>query len=137
MWPLLGSSLLSATQTNLVKITLKPVIRHGDFARWNLLRQSDGSLIVLDWEWGVASGMPGIDLVHFFAQDARLVKRLTPHAVVRSVEQSLGRGDCQDYLAATGWQGEARVVILAGMAFTVGAKQQANEAVLAALLETW
>jgi len=116
------------------RFQLRPVIRHGDFARWNLIRTAQGGLMVLDWEWGEACGMPGIDLVHFFAQDARLVKRLPPVAVIRSVAQSLQRDDCRNYLEATGWQGDVRATILASIAFTVGTGQQANEEVLAALL---
>ena len=119
----------------LSRFQLRPVIRHGDFARWNLLRTDRGDLMVLDWEWAVASGMPGIDLIHFFAQEARLVKRQTPMAVIRSVERSLQRDDCRNYLAATGWQGDARAAILASIAFTGGSGQQSNGEVLAALLD--
>jgi hypothetical protein len=70
---------------------LKPAVRHGDFARWNLLQKKDGSIMVLDWEWSTPCGMPGIDLVHLFAQDARLVEKLSANAVVQSRMPSLPR----------------------------------------------
>jgi hypothetical protein len=138
-WPAIESALSSYEQgpnilQKLSQKELRPVIRHGDFARWNLLRLTSGDLMVLDWEWGISSGLPGIDLVHFFAQDARLVQQLPPAEVVRSVEQSLDRPDCRQYLEKTGWDGEINLAILASIAFTVGAKQQANEEVLGAAL---
>ena len=119
----------------LSRMRLQPVVRHGDFARWNLLRTTNGGLMVLDWEWGQANGMPGIDLVHYFAQDARLVQRLNPAGVVQSVMKSLERPDCIKYLNATGWNGDIASAMIASIAYTVGAKQQANEEILAALLD--
>ena len=113
---------------------LRPCVRHGDFARWNLLRMGDGRLMALDWEWGCPRGMAGLDLVHFFAQDARLVQRLNPPEVIRSVEQSFRAPACRRHLDRAGWQGDTRSAVTAGIALTVGARQQANEEVLAALL---
>ncbi len=118
----------------LTSFRLKPAVCHGDFARWNLVKQLDGNLVVLDWEWGRADGMPGLDLVHYFAQDARLVSRLKPSDVVRSVRSALTRRECRDYLESTGWIGDVDHAILASIAYTVGTKQQANEEVLNALL---
>jgi len=114
---------------------LRPVIRHGDFARWNLLQRKDGTLIAVDWEWGHPAGMPGIDLVHVFAQDARLVFQLAPDAVVRAVEMNLKLPRCQKYLDTCGWGSDIRDVILASIAFTVGTRQQENERVLEAALD--
>jgi hypothetical protein len=113
---------------------LRPVIRHGDFARWNLLELKNGSLIAVDWEWGHPVGMPGIDLVHVFAQDARLVFHLAPDAVVRAVESKLNAPRCLQYLESCGWGSDARDVIIASIAFTVGTKQQENEKVLESAL---
>lgn len=113
---------------------LRPVIRHGDFARWNLLRRKDGTLVAIDWEWGHPEGMPGIDLVHLFAQDARLVQRLAPDAVVRAVEHELSATRCRQYLQSVGWEDAVRDVIVASIAFTVGTKQQDNERVLEEIL---
>ena len=119
----------------LSKLTLKPAVRHGDFARWNLLRTSDGKLIALDWEWGQAMGMPGLDLVHFFAQDARLVERLPPMEVVKATLRALEIPACSRYLENSGWSDNHALAIVASIAFTVGSHQQANEKVLRAAVK--
>jgi aminoglycoside phosphotransferase (APT) family kinase protein len=113
------------------------VVRHGDFARWNLLQTKDGSIMVLDWEWSTPCGMPGIDLVHLFAQDARLVEKLSANAVIQSTIHALQAQDCQAYLEKTGWGRDYKSAMLASIAFTVGAKQQANEEVLLSLINDW
>lgn len=137
-WPTIEHTLSSENGRNalesLANLKLVPTIRHGDFARWNLLRTSDGKLTALDWEWGVARGMPGIDLVHFFAQDARLVRKLSPSAVVSSVLKSLEDPHCAEYLERTGWGGEARLALLVSLAYTFGTGQQANGEILDAAL---
>jgi glycosyltransferase involved in cell wall biosynthesis len=108
----------------LSKKSLRPVICHGDFARWNLLKQTDGSLMVLDWEWGNTHGMPGLDLVHYFAQDARLVRQLDSANALRVVEASLSLPKAKAYLAQTGWTGNPITPILAWAAFKHGARHQ-------------
>ena len=112
------------------KMQLKPVIRHGDFARWNLLQQSDGELIVLDWEWGHERGMPGIDLVHYFLQDARLVKRLTATAAIAATLGELNLPACRSYMNETGWSGDSLLAIIACLAYKQGAGHQENSEVL-------
>ena len=103
---------------------LRPVIAHGDFARWNLLHKANGPLIVLDWEWGNTHGMPGLDLVHYFAQDARLVRQLDSAKALRVVEASLSLPKAKAYLAQTGWTGNPITPILAWAAFKHGARHQ-------------
>jgi hypothetical protein len=132
-----GHSKASTVIKHLSQMQLRPSVRHGDFARWNLLRTGAGKIIVLDWEWSTPCGMPGIDMVHLFAQDARLVDRLSAAKVVQSVERSLQNPKCRAYLQQTGWGNDAKAVIIASIAFTVGTKQQANEEVLETLLNDW
>ena len=105
---------------------LTPVICHGDFARWNLLRKTDGGLVVLDWEWGHPDGMPGIDLVHYFLQDARLVERLSPQDAIRKTCSILESPACRDYLDRTGWGGDSLLPIIASLAYKQGAGHQEN-----------
>jgi hypothetical protein len=141
-WPLIQHALsrhlkAAAVTKHLSQLQLRPAVRHGDFARWNLLQTSDGNIMVLDWEWSTPCGMPGIDLVHLFAQDARLVNRLPAAEVVQSVQRSLQTPEYRAYLQKTGWGTDVASAIVASIAFTVGAKQQANEEVLEAALHAW
>jgi hypothetical protein len=105
---------------------LTPVICHGDFARWNLLRKADGGLVVLDWEWGHSGGLPGIDLVHYFLQDARLVERLSPADAIRKTCLILESPACRVYLDKTGWSGDPLLPIIASLAYKQGAGHQEN-----------
>jgi len=121
----------------LLACRLAPCLRHGDYARWNLVATRNEGLLALDWEWGCVDGMPGLDLVHLFAQDARLVRRLAPSGVVRAVLHALSAPECVRYLEKTGWGGNAKLPFLASLAYTTGKGQQANELVLNALLQNW
>ncbi len=116
----------------LAQETLRPVIRHGDFARWNLLHQEDDRLMVLDWEWGHEEGMPGLDLVHYFLQDARLVNRLSSEDAIRRTVTNLESSPCGEYLCKTGWSGTPLLTIIASLAFKQGAGHQENTEVLRA-----
>jgi hypothetical protein len=141
-WPMIQHALsrhpkAAAVTQHLSQMKLRPAMRHGDFARWNLLQTSDGNIMVLDWEWSTPCSIPGIDLVHLFAQDARLVNRLPEAEVVQSVQRSLQAPECRAYLQKTGWGNDSEAAIIASIAFTVGAKQQANEGVLEAALHAW
>jgi len=114
------------------KMQLKPVICHGDFARWNLLRKSDGELMVLDWEWGHKLGMPGIDLIHYFLQDDRLVRRLPAADAIAATLRVLNQPPCRNYLDDTGWTGDPLMAIIACLAYKQGAGHQENVEVLRA-----
>lgn len=114
---------------------LNPVIRHGDFTRWNLLRHNEENTTVIDWEWAHSEGMPGIDLVHYLLQDARLVQRRCPYAAIRSTVDRLKSPACRDYLAKTGWKGDPVLPVIACLAFKQGARHQENREYLAAALE--
>ena len=114
----------------IAKMQLKPVICHGDFARWNLLQQADGELIVFDWEWGHAPGMPGIDLIHYFLQDARLVRRLAAADAIAATLRDLNQPACRGYLNETGWTADPLLAIIACLAYKQGAGHQENGDVL-------
>lgn len=109
---------------------LQPVIRHGDFARWNLLKQADGSLLALDWEWGHSAGMPGLDLIHYFLQDARLVKRLKPAESIEQTMDCLKNTSTSRYLHQTGWATQLLLCIITSLAYKQGSGHQDNAFVL-------
>ncbi len=113
---------------------LTPVICHGDFARWNILRRPDGSLVLLDWEWGHRDGLPGIDLVHYFLQDARLVMRLSSNGAIQWTQAALSRPSCCEYLRRTGWGDDLLLPMIASLAYKQGAGHQDNQAVLETLV---
>jgi hypothetical protein len=129
-----GSRAGSMVLERLSRLQLVPVIRHGDFARWNLRRQADGSLVVLDWEWGHASGMPGIDLVHYFLQDARLVRKKPPTQAINETIHALKAPTCADYLERTGWGDDPLLPIIACLAWKQGAGHQENAEILDVML---
>lgn len=136
-WPaiesaLSGSAAGSRVLEKLTKERLTPVICHGDFTRWNLRQRTSGSLVVLDWEWGHRHGMPGIDLVHYFLQDDRLVRRLPPKEAIAATLRNLQRPECAAYLARTGWSGDPLLPIIASLAYKQGAGHQENAEVLQA-----
>jgi hypothetical protein len=116
---------------------LVPVLRHGDFARWNLLRTSGGGWIALDWEWGLEGGMPGLDLVHFHGQEARLVKGLPGDRAIDAIADQLGQPAARAYLGRTGWAGNPLAPALACLAFKQGAGHQDNREALEACLKAY
>jgi hypothetical protein len=111
---------------------LRPVICHGDFARWNLRKSANGDIVVLDWEWSHSDGIPGIDLVHYFLQDARLVDRLSTDASLDRTCSILKSRGCSDYLAATGWKGDPILTVIASLAYKQGEEHQENGEILQA-----
>ncbi|MES2659827.1 MAG: phosphotransferase [Verrucomicrobiota bacterium] len=139
-WPdiesaLSGSDAGSHRLKQLAGECLRPVVCHGDFARWNLLRKPDGKLVVLDWEWGHQGGLPGVDLVHYILQDARLVKRMTPGDAILATRDALDSPACRSYLKTTGWSNDPLLTILACLAYKQGAGHQDNLKMLAAGLQ--
>jgi hypothetical protein len=141
-WPSIEGALSSSrvgpdVAVKLAENRLRPVRCHGDFARWNLLRQADGTITVLDWEWGRPEGLPGIDLVHYFAQDARLVRRLPPSEAIEVLLADLSRTRCRQYLEKAGWTGTLIEPIIACLAYKEGSGEQGSRDVLDAALARW
>lgn len=114
----------------LSKQMLVPTLRHGDFARWNLLRKADRSLVVLDWEWGRTNGMSGLDLVHFFLQEERLVNQLTHEQAMVATIAKLGLESCENHMRRCGWQGSMILPLIASLAWKQGAGHQDNHEIL-------
>ncbi len=134
-WESIGNALSAvhapeALIRSLFGVALRGVICHGDFARWNLRKQRDGKLIVLDWEWGHRDGMPGIDLVHYFLQDMRLVRRMPPEEAIQAALRELRRPECAAYLTKTGWADDPLRPVIACLAYKQGAGHQENREIL-------
>lgn len=134
-WPSIDRALNSFQEGNAIidvldSIKLRPAVRHGDFARWNLLRNPDGSISAIDWEWGHPEGMPGLDLVHYFLQDARLVNRLPGSQAIEAAAIQLRTAECSRHLADSGWPADPLLPIIASLAYKQGAGHQENTEIL-------
>lgn len=54
------------------------VVRHGDFAPWNVFQDKSGILRAIDWEYGTLEGFPHLDHAYFVLQVGRLMNRWSP-----------------------------------------------------------
>ena len=54
------------------------VLTHGDLAPWNVLRDAQGRLMLIDWEYASQAGLPYIDLAYYVLQVGSLVRRWAP-----------------------------------------------------------
>jgi hypothetical protein len=81
--------------------------------------------------------MPGIDLVHYFLQDARLVERLAPVDAIAKTCGLLNSPGCAAYLHKAGWSGNALLPIIASLAWKQGAGHQENAEVLEAAVSVF
>lgn len=102
----------------LKNLSIKPSIRHGDFAPWNLIKDQTGKVLALDWEWGVARGVSGFDVVHFLAQEMRLVQGLSANEIVRSLKMTLKTEPYARYLKVAAWGDFHDELITAAVAFS-------------------
>lgn len=59
------------------------VIQHGDFAPWNLLKDLDGVVRAIDWEYGTLEGFPYLDLIYYLLQTSALIHRHSPLEAAR------------------------------------------------------
>lgn len=81
---------------------VRRALLHGDFAVWNL-REVDGNLCALDWEWAQENGIAGVDLAHGLRQEAYMVRKLSPGKAIAWMLDQANSPTWQPYLKATGW----------------------------------
>ncbi len=62
---------------------------HGDLAPWNLVREADGRLVVLDFEHARWGSDPGFDLCHFLVQSGALLGAGSPEEVLADLGRSV------------------------------------------------
>ena len=111
-------------------LSVKPSIRHGDFAPWNLIQDQTGRVLALDWEWGVPRGVSGFDVIHFLTQEMKLVQRLTPEEIRSAVDAKLQTEPFAGYLEAAGWAGSLDDLFLAAVAFGASSGLDGSEELL-------
>jgi hypothetical protein len=68
--PLVGDDALTRAKATLASLGDLPVVaEQRDFSPWNVF-EGDAGLVVLDWESGVADGIPALDLIYFITHAA-------------------------------------------------------------------
>ena len=107
------SEQLSVSKSEVLsRVVLRKTLRHGDFAPWNVLREGDGNIHVIDWEMAECEdGVPGWDLVHFLTQEALLIRNLAENEALRWVYKQLETQEASDFLNDAGW-GDQRELLL-------------------------
>ena len=86
-------------------LRLRPSLRHGDFAPWNLLKNPSGTWVAVDWEEGCAEDAPGLDLVHDLLQEAFLIRRAPFGKAAVNILKTLRQPLVAHYLSTCGWSG--------------------------------
>lgn len=106
-WP--GASALQAQKAS--QIQLRPCLRHGDFAPWNLLQKPDRTWVAVDWEEGTPEDAPGLDLIHDLLQREFLIRRSSFPKARERVFRALRHPAYSEYLAACGWLGQEPLLL--------------------------
>lgn len=115
-----------------------PVLRHGDFAPWNIRVDRSGQWSVFDWERGRQFGVPGWDWFHYVVQTAILVERRSPPGLVRQLDRLLASAAFQAYAARTGLTAISRELLRAYLAYAVAVHRPAEGLTeLRGLLAAW
>lgn len=103
----------NAQLETLKRMNLSTALRHGDFAPWNVLRETGGQLKVIDWEMAEPkNGVPGWDLAHLLLQEALLVKKLDHVTALDWVLAQLASPEVTRYLKISGWGEEKELLLL-------------------------
>jgi hypothetical protein len=110
---------LRQVRRRLEGVSFHPVLYHGDFAPWNVKVASDGSWQVLDWERGERVGMPCWDWFHWEVQVGLLVRRLSPEAHARRVDERMSREPFRDYADRAGVAEVVRELFLAYLLYSM------------------
>ncbi len=87
-------------------------IEHGDFAPWNIRRNRNGGLFVLDWEHSRLDGLPWFDALHFQFQMAALVRRKSAEGTLDDLRVAFELPEGRSYGAAVGqWPDAPRAFV--------------------------
>lgn len=92
--PVAPSGLLAATRARLATLDSLPLVcEQRDFSPWNVLVDSEGELVVLDWESAEPQGLPLLDLIYFltylaFFLDGAMASGRTRQAYRASLDPS-------------------------------------------------
>lgn len=98
--PVIDDAQLARTREILGGLGALPVVcEQRDFSPWNIF-ESDGGIVVLDWESGEPRGLPALDLIYFATHSAYYLKRawitgryVEAHRAAWSRKTALGRAN--------------------------------------------
>lgn len=96
---------------------LRPTLRHGDFAPWNLLKNKTGQWVAVDWEDGHPEDAPGLDLIHDLVQEEFLIRKSPFRAAKIRMLQTLKSQPAASYLRASGWSGHEPLLLQWAVAY--------------------
>lgn len=122
---------------------IHPALWHGDLAPWNIRVSPAGdSMVVLDWERGQRTGLPGWDWFHYVLQPAILVGRQSAPALCRVAQQLLATDSFVAYAQRAGMAGLERELLLAYLLYGVEVLQpgqggEPTRRLLLALSQRW
>ena len=114
--------------------SVHPVIWHGDLAPWNIRESASGEWLVFDWEASETAGVPGWNWIHYVVSSAVLIDRLSPRALLGSVNRLLRSEPFRVYMARAGAAGIEREVTLAYLLYRKHVRQPMERAEQIALL---
>lgn len=99
---------------NLRGCSVHPVLWHGDLAPWNIrLNPRTGRCVVLDWERGQLTGVPGWDWFHYEIQTGILARKLSPEKLRTRLERLLASNSFTAYAQRCGIENQTRRLVLA------------------------
>lgn len=75
---------------------------HGDFTPWNIRKNKEGKLFVLDWEHSLEQGLPWMDALHFAYQFHDLVLRVSARKLLPAMRSVFDHPDAPVYAEKTG-----------------------------------
>lgn len=96
-------SLPMRLQSELGELRIQKAMIHGDFAPWNL-RNDEGGVVAIDWEWMNEDGIGGLDLIHGLIAEARLVRGFAAMSLLHYLEEQARKPHVQTYLSQCGWK---------------------------------
>jgi len=105
-------------------LRLRPCLRHGDFAPWNLLPCHNRGLKVVDWESGHREDVPGFDLAHYLLQEEFLVHRSAFPVAQGRILERMHTPLAAEYLTASGWAGAEDILWELALAFESSTRKE-------------
>lgn len=93
-----GERVFEVLYNRIKEVLVQPVVYHGDLVPWNIRAENDSDeWVVIDWERGEETGVPGWDWFHFEVQKAILVDKASAGSIMERIRQLLASELYLDY----------------------------------------